>query len=355
MNNIRKLQAKLKSEDCGAIIYSPHNRYYFTDFPSSDGILLVTKKRAVFLIDSRYVEAAKKNARDCDVVLLTSTKKQLPEIVESLGIKIAGIEAFDVPVAVAESFQHMLPGVKFDFSNSLSNTIAHLRMIKTDIEIENMKKAQAVTDAAYEHILPFIKPGVTEHDIALEMEYFMKKNGASGPSFDLITISGENTSLPHGVPGERKIKSGDFFTMDIGAIVNGYCSDMTRTVAVGKITDEQKKVYDTVLKAQVASEEALGPGKSCREIDKIARNIIDNAGYKGCFGHGLGHSVGLEIHEEPRLSPTCDATLEAGMTMTVEPGIYLEGKFGVRIEDMTLITETGYYVFSKTSKELVTL
>lgn len=355
INNIKKLQAKLKDETCAAIIYSEHNRYYFTGFRSTDGILLVTKSRAVFFIDSRYVEAAKKQARDCEVVLLTDTVKQLREAAAQLGIKSAGIEAFDLSVSLSERFRSILPEVSFDLSNGLSETISRLRMTKEEYEIENIKKAQAITDAAYDYILGVIKPGMAERDIALEIEYFMKKNGASGPSFDLITVSGENSSLPHGVPGDRRLRSGDFLTMDTGAVVGGYCSDMTRTIAIGKVSDEQKKVYDTVLQAQLAAEEALAPGKECDKIDKIARDIIDNAGYRGCFGHGLGHSVGLLIHEEPRLSPSCKTVLEPGMTMTIEPGIYLEGKFGVRIEDLALITESGAMIFTKSPKNLVVL
>lgn len=354
MNNIQKLQAKLNNDACAAIIYSPHNRYYFTGFQSSDGLLVVTKKRAVFLVDSRYIEAAKKQIHDCEVELLVSTTKQLPPLLESLGADAVGIEALDMPVSTAQRFINMLPKMKFDISDGLSNTISRLRMIKTASEIENMKKAQEITDAAFKYILDYIKPGVAERDIALEIEYFMKKHGASGPSFELITITGENTSIPHGVPGELKIKNGDFFTMDIGAIVNSYCSDMTRTVAVGKISDEQKKVYDTVLKAQIECEEMCGPGVGCDVIDQKAREIIKDAGLP-VFGHALGHSVGLQIHEEPRLSPTCKIKLEPGMTMTVEPGVYIEGKFGVRIEDMVLITESGKMVFTQSPKELITL
>lgn len=355
VNNIAKLQAKLKGDGCAALIFSPHNRQYFTGFPSTDGILFVTKNAAVFLIDSRYIEAAKKESRDCEVVLLEDTTKQLRELAERFEVKAVGIEAFDLPVSMAEKFRAILNTVSFDFSNGLSETISRLRMIKSDYEVENMEKAQAITDAAFDHILGFIKPGVAERDVALEIEYFMKKNGAQGPSFELITVAGENSSRPHGVPGDRKLREGDFLTMDIGALVGGYCSDMTRTVAIGKISDEQKKVYDTVLRAQLAAEDALAPGKVCSDVDKIARDLIDNAGYRGCFGHGLGHSVGLLIHEEPRLSPTCSVVLEPGMTITIEPGIYLEGRFGVRIEDMAIITESGKKIFTKSPKELIAL
>lgn len=355
MTNVEKLQAALKSDDCAAIVFSEHNRYYFTGFPSTDGILFVTKKSAVFLIDSRYVEAAKKESRDCEVVLLTNTAKQLSGLARQSGVKTVGVEAYDLPVFMAEKFKTMLPDVKIDMSNALSAVISQLRMIKSPDEVEKMKRAQAITDASFKHILDFIKPGVKERDISLEIEYFMKKNGASRPSFDLITITGETTSRPHGVPGDRRVKAGDFVTMDIGDVVDGYCSDMTRTVAVGEITAEQKKVYDTVLKAQLAALDAIGPGKVCSDIDKVARDIIYGAGYRGCFGHGLGHSVGLLIHEEPHLSPSCSTILKPGMTMTVEPGIYLEGRFGIRIEDMVLLTDDGYMDFTKSPKELITL
>ncbi len=354
MNRIQKLQEKLAANSA-ALVFSPHNRFYFTRFPSTDGILFVTREAAVFLIDSRYVEAARAEAKDCDVQLLESLAKQLPALAARYGVKTVGIEAYDLPVFEARRFAQMLPGVAFDESAALSRTIARLRMIKEPEELASMDKAQKITELAYDHILSYLKPGVTERDIQLETEYFMKKNGASGPSFDLITIFGETTSRPHGVPGDRKLKPGDFVTMDTGCIVDGYCSDMTRTVAVGHVTEEQKKVYDTVLKAQLAAEEALKPGKRCCDVDKIARDIIDGAGFEGCFGHGLGHSVGVLIHEEPRLSPSCDTVLEPGMTMTIEPGIYLEGRFGVRIEDMAVLTQDGCSIFTKCPKELVVL
>lgn len=354
LNNIQKLQAKLTGDTCAALIYSPHNRYYFTGLEASDGILFVTKAAAVLLVDSRYIEVAKKEASGCEVELLTDTVKQLPELAERLGVKTVSIEAFDLPVSVAQRYRKIMPKVEFDISDGLSETISRLRMIKSDNEIENIKKSQEITDAAFKHILGFAKPGVSEREIALEIDYFMRKSGASGPSFDSITVSGPNTSLPHGVPGERKLREGDFLLMDIGAVVNGYCSDMTRTVAIGKINDEQKKVYDTVLKAQLAAEEMIGPGKNCSDIDRLARDVIAKTGFP-VFGHGLGHSVGLLIHEEPRLSPICKTVLEPGMTMTVEPGIYIEGKYGVRIEDMLIITESGKMIFTKSPKELITL
>lgn len=354
MNNIERLQQKLRDDTCGALIFSIPNRFYFSGLDAEDGIIVVSKKRAVFLIDSRYIEVAKKAVTSCEVVLLKDTEKQLPEVVNSLGIKILGIEATKLPVAQAVEFKNMLKDVKIDMSNSLSNAIVSLRMIKTEDEINNIKKAQKITDDAFKHICEWVKPGMTELEIKLECEYFMKKNGASAPSFDLITVTGPNCSLPHGVPGERKLQLGEFLLMDIGAIYNGYCSDMTRTVAVGEVSDEQKRAYNVCLEAQLAAEKAIMPGKKYDEIDKIARDVIAKSGLP-VFGHGLGHCVGIEIHEFPRFSPRCHGTIKPGIVITVEPGIYVEGKFGIRIEDTVLVTETGISVFAQSPKELITV
>lgn len=354
INNIKKLQKKLSDDTCGALIYSEHNRTYFTGIEAEDGILVISKENAVLLIDSRYIEVAKKEANFCEVVLLTDTDIQLPEVVKDLGIKTIGIEAFNLPVSDAFKFKKCLDGVNVDMSDSLSNAIGSIRMIKNEEEVENMKKAQKITDSAFEHILSFAKPGMTELEVKLETEYFMKKNGASAPSFDLITITGPNCSLPHGVPGERKLEEGGFLLMDIGAIYNGYCSDMTRTVAIGDISDELRRAYNTVLDAQLAAEKAIKAGVRCDVIDKIARDVIAKTEFP-VFGHGLGHSVGIEIHEQPRFSPRCSTVLEPGMVMTVEPGIYVEGKFGIRIEDMVLVTVDGIKNFTESPKELITI
>ena len=209
--------------------------------------------------------------------------------------------------------------------------------------------------AGTEHMLGYIKPGVREIDAALEMEVFMKSHGAGKLAFDTIFVSGAKTSLPHGVPGDKRIEAGDFVTMDFGANVDGYCTDMTRTVAVGHVSDEQKKVYDTVLKAQLACCGFAKAGYKGCEVDKVARDIIYGAGYEGCFGHGLGHAVGIEIHENPRYSPTCSDIIQSGMVMTIEPGIYLPGKFGVRIEDTTFVRPDGCEIVGKSPKELIVL
>ena len=239
--------------------------------------------------------------------------------------------------------------------NTLSQKLNALRQIKSQDEIELIKKAQKITDDAFSHILNFIKSGVTEKEIALELEFFMRKSGSEGVAFDTIAVSGKNSSMPHGVPTDKPLEKGDFITMDFGAKWQGYCSDMTRTVALGKVTDKQRFVYDTVLKAQKAALDVIKAETICFDVDKAARDIIDNAGFKDCFGHGLGHSVGLYIHESPACNKRDMTPLKSGMIMTVEPGIYLENEFGVRIEDMVLVTENGYQNFTKSPKELIIL
>ena len=355
MNPLLNLQKNLPQNLDGAVIFSEHNRRYFTGFNSSDGILFVTREAAVFLVDFRYIEMAKSQIKGCEVVLLTDKSRQLLELFNKYAVLSCGIEAFELRVASLSKLKKDLPQVKFDETNELNNIIENLRMIKSDEELENIRVAQRITDAAFEHIIKFIKIGMTEQQVALELEYFIKCNGASRGSFDFIVVSAENSSLPHGVPTERKLQNGDMITMDFGAVYNGYCSDMTRTVAIGSVTEQQRQVYNTVLQAQLAAEKAVKSGLKGCEIDKIARDIIDNAGYKGCFGHGLGHSVGLLIHEEPRFSPSCNTILEKNMVMTVEPGIYLEKQFGVRMEDLIIITENGCENLTKSAKELIIL
>lgn len=355
MEHCTALQNVLPEGIDAGLILSEHNRRYLTGFAATDGILMVTRTRAALLMDSRYIEAAREEAKGCEVVLLERAVEQMKAFFRAEKVHTVGIEARELPVAELNKFRGLFPDLAFDQGNALNDSILRLRMIKNAEELDAIRRAQKITDDAYKHILPFLKPGAAERDIALEIEYFMRQNGASGPSFDLIVVSGENSSRPHGVPGGRELQAGDFVTMDTGAIVDGYCSDMTRTVAIGFATDEMRKVYDTVLAAQMAAERALAPGKRGSEVDQVARSLIYGAGYEGCFGHGLGHSVGLQIHEEPRLSPLCHEMLQSGMMMTIEPGIYLEGRFGVRIEDLAVLTDGGCEILTQSTKELCVL
>ena len=335
-----------------AIIQNPVNRFYLSGFRSSAGMIVLTENKAVLLVDFRYFEKAKKTVQNMEVLLANNFFANAKEMLETENIKKIIPETDFINLDSFERMKKAFEGIEVSNDNSLSQTISSLRQIKSAEETKCIKKSQGITDNAFAHILNFIKAGVTEREIALELEFFMRKTGSEGVAFDTIAVSGKNSSLPHGVPTEKPLDNGDFLTMDFGAVYNGYCSDMTRTVAVGYVTDEQQKVYDTVLKAQLSALKEIGPNKVCKEIDKIARDII-NAEYEGCFGHGLGHSVGLEIHENPALNTRDETLLKAGVIMTVEPGIYIPDKFGVRIEDMVLITDTSYENLTKSPKELI--
>lgn len=335
-----------------AIIQNPVNRFYLSGFRSSAGMIVLTENKAVLLVDFRYFEKAKKTVQNMEVVLANNFFANAKEMLETENIKKILPETDFINLDSFERMKKAFEGIEVSNDNSLSQTISSFRQIKSAEETECIKKSQGITDNAFAHILNFIKAGVTEREVALELEFFMRKTGSEGVAFDTIAVSGKNSSLPHGVPTEKPLEKGDFLTMDFGAVYNGYCSDMTRTVAVGYVTDEQQKVYDTVLKSQLSALKEIGPNKVCKEIDKIARDII-NAEYEGCFGHGLGHSVGLEIHENPALNTRDETLLKAGVIMTVEPGIYIPDKFGVRIEDMVLITDTSYENLTKSPKELI--
>lgn len=346
---LNKFVSMLPGRVDGALIVSPENRRYFTGFESSDGFLVAAKNGSVFLTDSRYIEEAQSKVTCCEVREL---KGGLADVCSELGCKALAVEADRLTVSQLKALRKGLKNVRLTTVGT-DGLIDSLRAVKTKAEVENIKKAQAVAEAAFEHILNFIRVGVTEKEIALELDFFMLSHGADEISFQTIAVSGANTSKPHGVPTDKKVETGDFITMDYGAAVNGYHSDMTRTVAVGKASDEQKAVYSTVLQAQMRALETLGAGLSCRDADKAARDVVAASGYGDCFRHGTGHGVGIEIHEKPSLSPKSAEKLKTGNVVTVEPGIYIPGKFGVRIEDMVLITENGCENLTKIAKDLI--
>ncbi len=355
LNSIEKLASDVLNENEAIVVSSKVNRRYLTSFASSAGYLYITKEEAYLLVDFRYIEAAQK-AKNVKVEMFTDFSISLVELSKKHNIKKVYFENDELSFSVYNKYQKLLEqeSVEVDTENTLSEALKKIRQIKSEFELSKMREAQRLTDATYDYILPRIKEGLTEKEIALDMEFFMRKNGAFSVSFDLIIVAGANSSLCHGVPGENKVKKGDFITMDTGCVVDGYCSDMTRTVALGSVSEEQKDVYDTVLKAQLAATEAILPGAVCCDIDKIARDIID-AKYPDCFGHGLGHSLGLLVHETPNFNRLDKTVLQPGMILTNEPGIYLQGKFGVRIEDMVLVTENSRDIFTKSTKELVIL
>lgn len=349
---LERIQAVLTSDTAALCLSAPACRY-LSGFDFTDGGVLLTADAAYLLTDSRYIEAATRAVMHMQCVCCDGLLQTIDELLKKHQIKELLLEQ-TVTVGTLSALQKLSARMVTD--DRLQTALEAARMQKDTWEIAFLRQAQTLTEQAFTHILDFLKVGVTEREAALELEFFMRKNGADGVSFDTIAVSGANTSLPHGVPTDKPLANGDFVTMDFGALYRGYHADMTRTVAVGFVSDEQKAVYDTVLQAQTAALKVVRAGISGKAADAAARDVIVAAGYGDYFGHGTGHGVGVEIHEAPRLSPKAsDAPLKVGSVVTVEPGIYLPGRFGVRIEDMVLLTENGCENFTKAPKELIIL
>ena len=351
---IKRIQQDL-SADTALLITSEANRFYVTGFHSSAGVVLVTKEEAYFFIDFRYYEKAKSQVESCSVVLSERTQGEIYELLQKRGVSSLFVETDSMSVAELARYKEALPDIEILDDDKMDRLLEDMRAVKNEKELSLIRAAQKITDETFTYILGRIEAGRSEIDIMLDMEFYMRKLGSEGVSFDFIVVSGKNSSLPHGVPTDKLVEVGDFVTMDFGAVVGGYRSDMTRTVAVGCVSQEQRRVYDTVLAAQKAAIEAVRPGLVCKEIDKVARDLIYGAGYEGCFGHGLGHSVGIEIHENPAFNMRCESVLQSGTVMTVEPGIYLENKYGVRIEDMVYVTDNGCVDITESQRELIIL
>ncbi len=357
MDNVKKVQSALiESEaafDC-ILVSSQVNQRYVTGFDFEDGYVVIGHDFCVLLTDSRYIEAAKLSAAPgVDVRCMSgSFAAMLDDIMSEHGVKTVGYEETRISCASKERLSGYLSGREFVPAGEL---IEKCRCIKTADEIERIIKAQRIAEAAFEHILGFISPDRTEKEIALELEFYMRRHGAEKASFSVIAVSGAASSRPHGVPRDVKLEKG-FLTMDFGATYEGYMSDMTRTVCIGRADEEMKKIYNTVLSAQLAALDEIKAGADNGHVDETARSIIRDAGYGDNFGHGLGHGVGMEIHEAPRLSPNAKGeTLKVGQVVTCEPGIYIEGRCGVRIEDMGAVETGGFNNFTKAPKELIEL
>ncbi len=350
---MEELKTYLKEHN--VLIVNAVNRHRLTGFRSSLGYLFIINGNAILYVDSRYIEAARNKAfPEIEVRLLGKLSDVVKEIVTEFGITSIQYEA-DITLRQDKSFKELFGEVKAEASEKLSDLILSARSVKTQNEVECILKAQRCAESAFQNILDFIKVGVTEREIKLRLEYEMQRRGAEGMSFKTIAISGKNTSMPHGVPTDKTVEAGDFVTMDFGGVYEGYCSDMTRTVAVGFVTEEMESVYNTVLQAQLSAIEAAKCGVETKVVDAAARSVIEKAGYGDCFQHSTGHGVGLEVHEVPNLSPNSSAILKNGNIVTVEPGIYIEGKFGVRIEDMLYITEKGTQNLTNSQKNLIIL
>lgn len=355
MGRFEKLFGILPDNVESVLVTSDVNRRYFTGMKSSAGAVLAFRDKAYLLIDFRYIEKARETVKTAEVVESKEFYKEVSELLRKHGVRNMAIEAQEVTVSRLNAMKKHLKCVEIIETDVLSNAINKLRMIKDEEEIGYIRKAQEIAEAAFEEILGFIKEGVTEREIALELDRLMLEKGAEGISFDTIALAGENTSMPHGVPSDKKVQKGEFVLMDFGAVYNGYHSDMTRTVCVGEPDEEMVKIYNIVLEAQQAAIEAAKAGITGAELDAVARRHICDAGYGEYFGHSLGHGVGLDIHEMPNAAPRFEKKLEKDTVITIEPGIYIAGKFGVRIEDFVILTENGCINLTKSAKNIISL
>ncbi len=352
MKNLEKYISLLGGEVDGLLLTSRYSRHYGAEFDIAEGVAIVTRKGCRYFTDSRYIESAQNGLRGFEVIEMNRANpytKLLNDAIADFGVTALGYEEAYMTVAEFLGFEKSLNAKLVP----MHEKIAQFRRVKEDYELERMRKAQEITDAAFAEILPRIREGITEKELAAELVYCLLKNGGEGLSFEPIVVSGPNTSLPHGVPGDRKLQKGDFITMDFGVNYQGYCSDMTRTVALGYATEEMQKVYNTVLQAQLAGIAASRAGVTGSDIDGAARKVITDAGYGAYFGHGYGHSLGLEVHELPSCSPASRAVMEENMVSSAEPGIYLPGKFGVRIEDVVVFTADGCEILTQSPKNLI--
>ncbi len=354
--SLQQFSQTLGKGEC-AVIFSSVSRQYLTGFRSSDGVLLITKEKSVLFLDSRYFEMAQIAQAKGEIPQTVELKpgtlyKFFPHFAQSENIKVIDFEDRELTVSDLARLKEKFPDFEYV---PLSDRVEKLRRIKREEEIEKIRAAQKLAEEAFHYILPRIQVGRTEISIAAELEYFMKCGGASAPSFDTICVSGTRSSLPHGTPTDACLEKNTFITMDFGCKLDGYCSDMTRTVCLGKADEEMKKVYETVLSAQTAALSQIRAGLTGNRVDQAARDVIASAGYGEFFGHSLGHGIGLKVHEAPSFSPSYEGVIPAGAVMSVEPGIYLPGKFGVRIEDLVVVREDGCENLNTSSKLLLEL
>ena len=352
MTNLEKYLSLLNGEVDGLLLTSRYSRHYGAEFDIAEGVAVVSKKGCRYFTDSRYIESAEHGIKGFEVLGINQFNgyfKRINEAIADFGITTLGFEESYLTVAELMGYEKNLNARLVPFNAEING----FRGTKEAWELNLMRKAQAITDKAFSEVITRIRPGMTELELQAELIYCLYKNGGTGLAFDPIVVSGPNTSLPHGVAGERIIREGDFVTMDFGASYMGYCSDMTRTVAVGFATEEMKEVYNTVLQAQLAGIAVTKAGTIGKDIDGAARKVITDAGYGEYFGHGYGHSLGLEVHEGPNPNPGNSNPMPAGAVCSAEPGIYIPGKFGVRIEDVTIVGENGCEIVTGSPKNLI--
>ena len=352
MKNLDKFLSLLDGEVDGLLLTSRYSRHYGAEFDIAEGAAIVTKNGCRYFTDSRYIESAQNNLKGFEVLEVNreyNYVRHLNDAIADFGVTLLGFEENAITYAEYADYKEKLNADLTPYDKKING----FRSVKEAWELDLMRKAQDITDAAFAEVLTKIKAGMTEKQLQAELVYCLLKNGADNVSFDPIVVSGPNTSMPHGVAGERVIQEGDFITLDFGALYQHYCADMTRTVAVGYATEEMRKVYETVLAAQKAGLAVTKAGVLGKDIDAAARKVIEDAGYGPYFGHGYGHSLGLEVHENPNCNPKGETPMRPGMVASAEPGIYLPGKFGVRIEDVVIFTEEGHENITHSPKNLI--
>ena len=352
MKNLEKYLTLLDGEVDGLLLTSRYSRHYGAEYDIAEGVAVVSKAGCRYFTDNRYTEAAMNGIKGFEVLDVAKGGgyvKCINLCIADFGITALGFEENYLTVSEFMLYEKNVNARLVPFTKAING----FRAVKEEWELNIMRKAQAITDKAFAEVVGRVKAGMTELELQAELIYCLYKNGATGLAFDPIVVSGPNSSLPHGVAGERVIQEGDFVTMDFGALYNGYCADMTRTVAVGHATEEMVKVYNTVLEAQLAGLAASRAGVPGKDVDEAARKVIRDAGYGEYFGHGYGHSLGLEVHENPSPNARNDQPMPVGAVASAEPGIYLPGKFGVRIEDTCVFLEDGIEILTKSPKNLM--
>ncbi len=349
IESVRKQLNSLQVE--ALFITKPSNRRYLSGFTGSSGYVLITKENALFITDFRYIEQAKIQTKGYEII------KHGPSVIETVKEQLKRLNikrlAFEEEVITYKQFTEFQKEWDFVELVPVSQVVENIRIYKDDEEVKLIKTAVEIADEAFLHILQWIKPGMTEIEVALELENAMRKRGASGASFDIIVASGIRSALPHGVASDKIIENGDMVTIDFGAVYQGYISDLTRTIAIGKPVDQLQEIYKIVLEAQLNGVNNTKAGMSGKEADALTRDIIASYGYAEYFGHGTGHGIGLDVHETPVLSSRYEGKLENGMMFTIEPGIYIPELGGVRIEDDVYLSDNGLEVLSKLPKELI--
>ena len=356
MKRLQKLRASIGKKEIDALLISqPENLVYLSGFTGSSGYLLISEQNAILATDFRYVEQAKKESPHLQILQIKREFRDwLPGLVSDLGLHKLGFEANFISYEGYHKFSEAIKSrqVSLDVVPTIG-IVDQLRSIKEPEELQFITKAVALTDAAFEQAKAIIHPGITEKETAWEIEKFLRQEGSEGMPFEIIVASGPNSALPHARPTEKIICSGEPVLIDMGAKINGYCSDFSRTLVLGKADRSLHEIYNIVLKAQATAVERIESGMDASQADRLARSVVEQAGYGDAFGHGLGHGVGLAVHEFPSLGPSSSDSLADGMVFTVEPGIYLAGQGGVRIEDMVVLENGKARVLSKSKRDLL--